>query len=45
MTTDEWKAILLKVEPNGRDWIVLGLADQMNRLADRSEERRVGKEC
>lgn len=34
MTTDEWKAILLKVEPNGRDWIVLGLADQMNRLAD-----------
>jgi putative chitinase len=37
MTTDEWKAILLKVEPNGKDWIVLGLADQMNRLADEFE--------
>jgi putative chitinase len=34
MTTDEWKAILFKIEPRGKEWIVLGLADQMNRLAD-----------
>lgn len=33
MTTDEWKSVLLKVEPHGRIWIVLGLADQMENLA------------
>jgi putative chitinase len=33
MTTDEWKAVLYKVEPRGREWIILGLADQMERLA------------
>ena len=33
MTTDEWKQVLLKVEPKGKDWILLGLADQMEKLA------------
>jgi putative chitinase len=33
MTTDEWKKVLLKVEPRGKDWIILGLADNMERLA------------
>jgi putative chitinase len=35
MTTDEWKAVILKVEPRGKDWIVLGLADQMEEMARR----------
>ena len=33
MTTDEWQKVLLKVEPRGKPWIILGLADQMERLA------------
>jgi putative chitinase len=33
MTTDEWKAVLYKIEPRGKEWIVLGLADQMEYLA------------
>ena len=37
MTTDEWKAVLRKVEPKGKDWIVLGLADQMEKLSSEFE--------
>jgi putative chitinase len=33
MTFDEWKAVILKVEPRGKPWIVDGLADQMEYLA------------
>ena len=33
MTFEEWKAVILKVEPRGKAWIVDGLADQMELLA------------
>jgi putative chitinase len=33
MTFEEWKAVILKVEPRGKPWIVDGLADQMEYLA------------
>ena len=33
MTFEEWKAVILKVEPRGKPWIVDGLADQMELLA------------
>jgi putative chitinase len=33
MTFDEWRAVLLKMEPRGKPWIIDGLADQMERLA------------
>ena len=36
-TLDQWKAVLLKIEPRGRDWIILGLADAMPDLIARFE--------
>ena len=33
MTTEEWEKVILKVSPRGKPWIVLGLADQMERMA------------
>jgi putative chitinase len=33
MTFEEWKKVILKVEPRGKSWIVDGLADQMELLA------------
>lgn len=36
-TLDQWKAVLRKIEPNGKDWIILGLADNMPDLIHRFE--------
>ena len=36
-TLEEWQAVLRKVEPNGKDWIILGLADNMPDLIHRFE--------
>jgi putative chitinase len=36
-TLEQWKAVLLKVEPRGKAWIVLGLADNMPDLIHRFE--------
>jgi putative chitinase len=33
MTFEEWRKVILKVEPRGKSWIVDGLADQMELLA------------
>lgn len=33
-TLDEWIAVLKKVEPRGKDWIILGLADNMPKLIE-----------
>jgi putative chitinase len=36
-TLEEWQAVLRKIEPNGKDWIILGLADNMPDLIHRFE--------
>jgi putative chitinase len=35
VTSAEWKAVLLKVEPRGKPWILDGLADAMQGLIER----------
>ena len=36
-TLDQWMDVLRKVEPKGKEWILLGLADNMRVLIDRFE--------
>jgi putative chitinase len=33
-TLEQWVAVLRKVEPRGKEWIILGLADNMPRLIE-----------
>jgi putative chitinase len=35
MTPQEWKQVLRKMEPHGKDWIIDGLADAMPGMVDR----------
>ena len=35
MTPEEWKKVILKIEPRAKEWIVLGLADAMPVMVDR----------
>ncbi len=37
MTPAEWKAVIYKMEPRSKEWIVLGLADAMPIMVDRFE--------
>jgi putative chitinase len=34
MTPEEWKKVILKIEPRAKEWIVLGLADAMPVMVD-----------
>ena len=36
-TLEEWQAVLRKIGPHGKDWIILGLADNMPDLIHRFE--------
>jgi putative chitinase len=36
-TLEEWQAVLYKIEPKGKSWIILGLADNMPDLIHRFE--------
>ena len=37
MTPDEWKAILYKIAPNGKPWIIDGFADALTGLCEKYE--------